>query len=357
MKYRLIIIPCVIAVASVVYLAVDFFGHADDAIAFAGPRLECVNVIDFGDRNLGEQTTQTLAIRNVGNSELIIKNVRTSCSCSGLNRLIEGKYHEVKTERIPPHSEDSFQIRLSVRGVPVGTSFSSMLYIETNDPNNPEHTITLISRNVWGGILHHPNIASFGTVMTGAIAEQIIDFYDSQHTDRSITHFSTSDPETIFVRTIEQPQGALLKNPFPVTRPLQRVAIRINTVKSKSVDGFVYAHTNYPRDQAVQIQVVGFVKDNLECTPNTLYCPTDSTQQSMWSGTLSIVSNHGDRHVIQNVKSDHFTADFVPHSAVNTLIRLKCKHERIPRGTHNIFLEILVRNVPVTLIARVIIND
>ena len=129
------------------------------------PAIDCPDVVDLGDGDLGEIAVKRLTITNTGDSELLISKVRSSCSCSGLE--LDGGSHALSfTEvSIAPGEAKKFVVRLSVRGNP-GESVRQSVHFETNDPARPAVEFDVVVPRV-RGISCSPTSVVAGAVPVG----------------------------------------------------------------------------------------------------------------------------------------------------------------------------------------------
>lgn len=91
---------------------------------------------DFGEMNQGDKKTHTFMLTNVGKSDLLIRNVRSSCGCTAV---------APSKKVIAPGEEAPIQVTFDSRGKR-GRQSKSITVI-TNDPKTPTTTLR-ISSNV-----------------------------------------------------------------------------------------------------------------------------------------------------------------------------------------------------------------
>ena len=84
---------------------------------------------DFGQVRQGEIVTIQLPVRNVGQKELRIESVTTSCGCTSA---------KVEPTTIPPQGEGTLTIRYNSGLHPDKGPVYRIVYIASNDPERPE---------------------------------------------------------------------------------------------------------------------------------------------------------------------------------------------------------------------------
>ncbi len=87
---------------------------------------------NFGTIIQGEKAAHIFKIKNTGDAELIIYNVRTSCGCTATllssNNILPGKTAE---------------LNVSFNSEGYRDSFTKQVYLSSNDPEEPHKTITI----------------------------------------------------------------------------------------------------------------------------------------------------------------------------------------------------------------------
>src|SRR5207249_4477033 len=75
--------------------------------------------LDLGDHEMGDQVVTPFTIANRGGSDLLIDEIRTNCSCSGMEREQDGGFFRLESLRLKPGEEAHLVMRVSVGGVPL----------------------------------------------------------------------------------------------------------------------------------------------------------------------------------------------------------------------------------------------
>src|SRR5436309_379566 len=97
------------------------------------PSLSYSPVVNLGEQERGTQVTGRLTFANVGGGELIIKGIRTSCACSGLER--ETPEGPVGVDQLTLGAKESVDlvVRLAVNA-PAGAAYRTGIEFQSNDP-------------------------------------------------------------------------------------------------------------------------------------------------------------------------------------------------------------------------------
>ena len=89
---------------------------------------------DFGNVLPGKVLQRDVALRNVGDAELVIKEVLTTCDCT-----VVGEY----ATRLAPGSGTSLRVQLTTPAREGRTE--QRVSIETNDPERPKAEVTVVA--------------------------------------------------------------------------------------------------------------------------------------------------------------------------------------------------------------------
>lgn len=112
----------------------DFSGLTPDQLANAPVATYAETSFDFGDMVQGEKKEHTFSLTNNGKSDLIIRNVRSSCGCTA---VVPSK------KVIAPGETAPIKVTFDSRGKR-GRQSKSITVI-TNDPKNPTATLRITS--------------------------------------------------------------------------------------------------------------------------------------------------------------------------------------------------------------------
>ncbi len=160
------------------------------------PLIDCPREINLGQRELGDEVIAHLTISNLGTAELVIEQVRTNCSCTGLERYIAGELHAVESLRVQPGESAEVSVRVAVRGR-AGFPLTNIVEFQTNDPRRPDVRISLVVPRVTAGVTTFPSSVVFGTIRVGCIARHLVDIRDESPDPRRIVGASATMPDVV----------------------------------------------------------------------------------------------------------------------------------------------------------------
>jgi hypothetical protein len=168
--------------------------------ANAPPAIEFPSALQLGELDLGKIATGRLAIANRGGSALRIGSVRTSCSCSGVEREVDGDMQEVTALTIPPGESVDLQVRVAARGIP-GQPMRTVLGFRTNDPCQPEGRIDIVVSRI-RGLVSTPAAVVFGLVILGRDSTQVVAVRDSEGKPLLVENATTFDHDRLVARVL-----------------------------------------------------------------------------------------------------------------------------------------------------------
>jgi hypothetical protein len=87
---------------------------------------------NFGQVRQGQVVTADIPVRNVGQGALTIEAVSTSCGCTSAT---------VEPSTIAPGTQGMLRIRYDSGAHPDAGPVQRMIFIASNDPHTPEHTV------------------------------------------------------------------------------------------------------------------------------------------------------------------------------------------------------------------------
>ena len=273
----MVVLAGLCTIASLILRPEDFAAKSADPMA----KMECPAILDLGQREEGEQIAKQFVIGNLGDGELIITNIRTSCSCTGLEYENNGNYVRPNKLQIPGHSERKVAMRVSVRGQP-GATIRNRVEFDTNDPEKTTYSIEAVISNMRGGVRAVPTGVIIGTLHIGESSRSVLDIIDDAITPRSIENVSSSDPEHVLVRLLppEKPGKAAPAHGIVIAQ----VEVIVRGDFPGKVDETVIFQINGEPTNLKHIPVTGQVVREIEVQPSSLILPRRSPKGLIYSG-------------------------------------------------------------------------
>jgi len=155
----------------------------------AGPTLDCPARVDLGTREVGEMATAVFQVHNRGGKPLWVGNIRTECSCVGVEREQEdGTFQKVEECWLNPREVVRFAARVAIRGTP-GREIINRIHFSSNDPDRLENDLDIVVPSV-RGLLVEPNSFIFGHRLVGTPCVSEVDIYNVGNAPESIIDVS-----------------------------------------------------------------------------------------------------------------------------------------------------------------------
>lgn len=246
------------------------------------PTLEVPSLLDLGERELGEEVVTHFTLANRGGSELLIDQVRSSCTCSGLERQENGEYVRVDSLRLQAGEQAELSLRVHVRAKEVGVAMRILVAFRTNDLQRPEAIIEAVIPKVTGGVETWPSCLVFGTIQTGSQHHRVFEIRDNAVERRVVEQVTSSDPEHIAVRLL--PLNAPDDGQETRTRPddrqetrtknaIARCEVTVQAHKPGSIEGNLYIRLGSGTPSLQMIRVSARVVGPITVSPALLVLP------------------------------------------------------------------------------------
>ncbi len=284
-------VPVLLGVTS--FLVARWQGRQEAPVRPLDPVVEYPAIVDLGERENGEQAIGRFSIANRGVQELVIDQVRTNCSCTGLEREEEGRFVHLESVRLKPGQQANLAVRVAVRGVPVGASMHNVIEFQTNDPGQPTGRMDVFVRRVWGGVSINPPEVVFAPVAVGATVRKVLEIRDTATIPRTIGRVTSTDPKRLTVRLLPAETLPKEAEPNPGGTLIGQVEVVVDTSEIGEVSGVVrvgLVGETRPPDEA---QVAGRVTASVELRSSSLVLPRLTADGPLYSAQTLCRSTHG----------------------------------------------------------------
>jgi hypothetical protein len=220
------------------------------AVAEARPilSLDATNY-DFGTVAQGSKVVHEFEIRNTGKADLVVQRVAPSCGCTTT---------QLASPIIKPGTAEKVRVTFDTSGF-IGDKTKTVL-IASNDPQNPEKTVTLKGRVV-STYSVEPSRLDFGDVAPSsplANRQKEITFSVSEGSDISITKITSLSPYLVASPVSTQGHKAVVK-----------VEILPNAPKGEFRDRIVF-ELDRGRIASINVPVNASVKGDIRLSPETI---------------------------------------------------------------------------------------
>lgn len=254
-------------------------------IANSEPSIEYPAKLDLGSHEIGDQAIAHFTIANRGGGELVLDEIQSNCSCTGMEREQDGHFGHVNSLRLKAGEQTDLVMRVAVRGVPVGAEMINVVDFRTNDPSQPKGHIEAIVRCTSGGVSATPRSIVFGTVPLGAKVRNIVEVYDNALTPRKIDRVTSTQSDRVIARLLPATERSVPSPSDPARVLIGRIEIVVSTELAGEVDGGVQIHLANVQKKPDAITVIGKVAAPIEISPTLLVLPRASTKGPIYEGT------------------------------------------------------------------------
>jgi hypothetical protein len=316
-RHRIVWLTVTPIVAGIVISLLVFARQANPPVA------ELPEVIDLGAREIGDVVVVPFSIANRGGEELVIDDIRTSCSCSGIEREIEGKFFRIESLNLNPGERSELVIRTAVRGAPVGTALHIVVYFRTNDPKIPEGRIEAVVRRVCAGVHSSPLSISFGTVSVNDNVRRVVVIRDTAEPPRAIQRLSSSIPRRVVARMLpvdEWPRDTEAQEAGAVIGCFE---VLIDTTEPGEVGASVQIHLDGEMRTPDEIPVIGRVAPTVEIQPALLFLPRESSEGLIYTSTAICTSRQDEPIELFVDNAPHGVKVEIVRQATRSIVHLR----------------------------------
>lgn len=294
------------------------------------PVIDYPEQLDLGEHEIGDLIIAPFTISNRGGGELVIDQVQTNCSCTGLEQRGEAGYLRVESLRLQAGEHAELVMRIAVRGVPNDRQMVNLVRFRTNDPTRPEAQIEAVVSRVRGGVTCFPRSIAFGTVPIGAKVVQTVDVRDTGQPPRSIERLTSTDPDRVTFRLLPIPTEQRNKNWHPDGVLIARFEVVVNTATSGQVTAKAEIHLKGGTRSPDGLDVAGRIAEPIEVTPSSLLLPRVSADGLIYTANCIVRSTDGQAlTAVVEQAPPGLTAEALPGEAAS-LRRIRVRWD--PRG-------------------------
>lgn len=241
-------------------------------------------VLDLGTRSPNEVVSTRFELVNAGGQELVVDQLRTSCSCGALQRVVGDRSEVFEELRLAPRERIPLVITTTVRADAAGTYQQSVVF-RTNDQNQPEGRITVVFRTTSGSLRAYPSSVQFGSLIVERQTCQNVEIVDRDGAGQTIANVVSADPTRVIARWIPaEPGGEAHTNGVVVGR----VELVPNTAHPARLDTTITIEFTDPKIQSLSVPVMGRVTPLVEVVPESLALPLASGGAPVYSANCQV---------------------------------------------------------------------
>lgn len=235
----------------------------------------------------GEELQIPVSFSNTGNAALHVFNIQSSCSCSGIERTIEGRRTQLSSFVVSPGTTESFTIRYVVREAQPGTSFAASIKYESNDPRQSTGEVSISVGQVRGGVHIVPRALHLGEILAGSDFKAVVDVFDDSVSPRTITTVRCSLPGV--AADLIQP----LESQSPHGRRIGQVVISGKFLQPKDIEGSLSVYFSGGESLHQTIPIFGRIVAMFRVVPESIRLPRNSGQGLVYESNLLLRGTKG----------------------------------------------------------------
>lgn len=265
------------------------FARQWDVWTGSSPKIVLPALITLPTHPSGEIVTARFTIENAGNRTLEIGQVRTACSCAGLEREESGTFIRLHRLSVEPGESVALALRIVPRAIN-GESVRNIIFLRTNDPSRPEVSVEVVIGNVSALPSASPAFAVFDPVVVGNDASQLIEITDSGREPRRIKAAIVTCP-ALAVDVFDSAPSPLSQPRNHGSQVVGRLRIRLRTEQPLALRTRVAVTFQEDDTPTLIIPVIIAVVPPVSVTPSLITLPRPSAAQPLYWAEVLCQSN------------------------------------------------------------------
>jgi hypothetical protein len=229
----------------------------------------------YETKELGDVITQKFFIQNQGFNELVINDIRSNCSCTGLETREGSEFFRASEIRIKGRQKSEVQLRVSVRGAPPESRLINKIYFKTNDPVHSECQIDVIVNRVTAGVYSVPETLVINSTVSDKKIINTIDIMDDAINPRSIEGVSISDNKNTSVSFLKNSGQLMTKtNKGPTT--IGQIVVTNDASIPGPINATIKILISGRENNGNYVRIIGNIDSNFEISPKAIILPRHS---------------------------------------------------------------------------------
>ncbi|MBL8824092.1 MAG: hypothetical protein JNJ77_16015 [Planctomycetia bacterium] len=265
------------------------------------PKLSLVDVVNLGERDLGEKIVSPLTITNNGNSDLVLDDQRSSCACSGLCVKENNVLSLLEKAVVDAGSSRTFYIQVTATGLS-GQPRQHILDLRTNDPQFPRKQIQVSISKIRAGPYTQPSSLLFGKVNKG---EKISKTIEVRHPDSKTLRLqqAVSNDRRITVRLLPTVEKAN-KDIDPRNDHLSGlIEVSIDTSTAGEINSIVQLLFTEKPTGELNLPVHGIIQEEIVAFPTVILLPKTTESGLQYKATVRLSASDGSLFFVSKVTS------------------------------------------------------
>lgn len=269
-------------------------------VTFIGkPRLICQSTLEVNSVAQGSATEARFCIKNEGDADLHIYNVRINCSCSGLEMIKENRLVRFDNCKVQPGESIHCVVRLIARES--SEHQESTVYFQTNDINISEHKISIKFTNVYGGMFTVPYELHCSRKDSNDNRVYDVKVYDSKKKPREVVKVDVANPEQLCIEWMPETPAVMAGKHFV----LGTVKTSIRKQYIGPINTVIAVHFKDDYVESLRIPVIGQSLMPFELSSALVHFPIASSSGSIYQTNIYCYSVSDEPYSLTITKCPH----------------------------------------------------
>lgn len=265
------------------------------------PKLSLVDVVNLGERDIGEKIVTPLTITNEGSSGLVLDDQRSSCACSGLCVKENNVLSLLEKAVVEAGSSRTFYIQVTATGLS-GQPRHHTLDLRTNDPQFPRKQIQVSISKIRAGPYTQPSSLLLGNVNKG---EKISKTIEVRHPDSKTLRLQQAvcDDRRIRVRMLPTAEMAKKENDPRNDHLSGLIEVTIDTGTAGEINSTVQLLFNEKPTGELNLPVHGIIQEEIVAFPTVILLPKTTESGFQYKANVRLSASDGSLFVVSKVSS------------------------------------------------------
>ena len=282
------------------------------------PKIVFNSVCTIDEFEDGKECRFPVDITNAGNSPLSISNIRTSCSCSGIEEMDGDNYSRSSSYSIDPGKSKRFYARFLVKVHPT-SRFKNTIYFQTNDSNNPQARIDFVINKIRYGIYCMPPSLDYDNVLAGQPVSQVIVIRNDGNRIKTKITPVIDNSSVLKITELSCSDSEIQDN------AIGKYRIELRNIASGFYSGYLVFSISGDITKTIQVPYQISARGAFSCTPTSFALSFGKSSSTNTSVKLLLRQFHSDEFSISSVHCpDYLLAKYSEVPSKQQIVDVSC---------------------------------
>lgn len=343
-----------ISIFPVIYL-ISLVLRDSKPIEAAHPIASIDSVVTIDEAEKDTEVVRSVKMGNLGHTDLIVTNFRSSCSCSGLFEQRMSGLVRVDDIVIKPNEIKEVFAKISVNWRPDLTNNLNISY-NTNDPTHETGNIQFVFKRIYSGIFTKPSAIYAGRILKGESHVLSIDVYDqSLKASRSgkfrkIAKIQFDPPSDIAAEVVNSDSMIVNRGSVSGEIALGNISLIFGTNTIQHYSGHLLIYLDQDQIVPTKIPIDYSVVGEISARPNKILLPRRSGNSLVTASKITLRSYDDSHFEVASVLSPNFLEYKIENNNSSMVVlQFNLRSEFQAKSTFDIVVKCRYRDRDVTV--------